>query len=143
MHLGLPAALNETIRITYTPRQASRTHVLGIQTENTIPKIPAINHGASSQANNPGPGGHQLSIAESAAAPQSKDSGSTLGGQSTKLMRFSFRSLMKPVAMEFLINARSGSKNPSTLTMMTAGLQWLWLYGGRRDFRRASSVRVR
>jgi hypothetical protein len=58
-------------------------------------------------------------------------------------MRFSFRSLMKPVAMEFLINARSGSKNPSTLTIMTAGLQWLWLYGGRRDFRRASSVRVR
>ena len=117
------------------PRQASRTHVLGIQKENTIPKITATNYGASPQANNPGPGGHQLSIAESAAAPQSKDSGSTLGGQSTKLMRFSFCSLMKPVAMEFLINARSGSKNPSTLTRTTAGLHWS--YGGRRDFRRA------
>lgn len=60
-------------------------------------------------------------MAESAAAPQSKDVGSVVGGQSTKVMRFSFRSLMKPDAMEFLINARSGSKNPSTLTSTTAG----------------------
>jgi hypothetical protein len=60
-------------------------------------------------------------MAESAAAPQSKDVGSVPGGQSTKVMRFSFRSLMKPDAMEFLINARSGSKKPSTLTSTTAG----------------------
>ena len=80
-----------------------------------------IDYGATLQAKSPGPGTRQPSIAESAASPQSKDVGSMPGGQSTKVMRFSFRSLMKPVAIEFLINTRSGSKNPSTLTRTTAG----------------------
>ncbi|SRR6266403_2913860 len=82
--------------------------------------MPFASKGDRVQTKYPGPGDRQLFRAESAAAPQSKVAGSTPGGQSTNVIRFSFRAFMKPNDIAFLINARSGSKNPRTLRRTTA-----------------------